>query len=189
MANPFQSQTGKAKAFRNRVTPISLAPFPQMPPGVMGNRPGDKEGWQQFAAGLDTWRRQVSQQITELFDKEDADATTNQIDTAVADVLASINTSLDAIRTSITALKALVTALTARVAALEAIESVVRYDHVQSVAIDQWTITHNKGKYPASIHLVDNSGTPFSGQAIEQTVNRVLISLGASYAGKASLLF
>ncbi len=121
------------------------------------------------------------------------DSSITDLNVKIAALVAQEASDISEVKASIAALEAnllaLIAALDARVTALELVDHVVRYNHVQVIALDTWPITHRLGKYPASIHLTDDVGVPFGAQAVEATNDQVVIYLGASYSGKASLLF
>lgn len=56
--------------------------------------------------------------------------------------------------------------------------------HEQMIAGAEWTINHNLGKYP-SITVVDSAGDECEGDVKHMTVNQVVITFSAAFAGRA----
>lgn len=60
------------------------------------------------------------------------------------------------------------------------------YTHTQASAAATWTITHNLGKYP-SVTIVDSGGDQVLGEVEYTSVNQLVVSFSAAFAGKAYL--
>lgn len=62
----------------------------------------------------------------------------------------------------------------------------VHYEHIQSIATDEWIIDHNLNKFP-SVTVVDSSGNMVYGDVSYPSSSRVVISFTAAFGGKAYL--
>lgn len=60
------------------------------------------------------------------------------------------------------------------------------YVHIQSIASEEWSITHNLGKYP-SITVVDSAGTIVYGTYEYISINEVKAHFSGDFSGKAYL--
>lgn len=60
------------------------------------------------------------------------------------------------------------------------------YEHVQGVAADQWTVTHNLGKYPC-VTVVDSAGTIVVCEVAYLDANTVRLTFTGAFAGRAYL--
>lgn len=60
------------------------------------------------------------------------------------------------------------------------------YLHVQEVASDTWTITHNLNRY-ASVTIIDSSNRRIIGNIEYLNANEIVVSFNGSFAGKAYL--
>lgn len=70
---------------------------------------------------------------------------------------------------------------------LEVIGEIVdTYVHTQSVAADEWTIVHNRNKYP-SVTIVDSAGSVVVGDVQYVDRNTVVLRFSGEFSGKAYL--
>jgi hypothetical protein len=76
--------------------------------------------------------------------------------------------------------------LTMSATALSSIGGDKTYTHDQVTPSALWSITHNLNKVP-SITIVDSSGREVEGEVEHVNLNSVILSFGASFAGKAYL--
>lgn len=59
------------------------------------------------------------------------------------------------------------------------------YTHVQSISSTTWLITHNLGKYPSGVMVVDSAGSEVSGLVTMINTNEIKIEFNAPFTGKA----
>jgi hypothetical protein len=64
----------------------------------------------------------------------------------------------------------------------------IKYAHIhdQGTPSNQWTITHNLGKYP-SVTIVDTANSEVIGEVDYLSNNQIKVSFSASFSGKAYL--
>lgn len=62
----------------------------------------------------------------------------------------------------------------------------VHYEHMQSIATDEWVIDHNLNKFP-SVTVVDSAGTVVYGEVYYPNKNKVIIKFMAAFSGRAYL--
>lgn len=60
------------------------------------------------------------------------------------------------------------------------------YEHSQMVPSDEWTITHNLGKYP-SVSIIDSGGTVVFGNVTYNNNNQITLRFSFEHSGKAYL--
>lgn len=60
------------------------------------------------------------------------------------------------------------------------------YNHQQIAPSAIWTVIHNLGKYP-SVTIADSGGNTVVGDVKHESLNKVVISFTAAFAGKAFL--
>lgn len=79
------------------------------------------------------------------------------------------------------------TALSARVAVLEGVTGPfpAPYEHDQMVASATWTVTHNMGREPAAVSVIDSAGTVVLGGVQHIDSNSLRLLFSAPFAGKA----
>lgn len=62
----------------------------------------------------------------------------------------------------------------------------VSYLHNQSLASDEWVITHNLGKYP-SVTVVDSANDEVEGSINYVSINQLIVTFSAPFSGRAFL--
>ena len=67
------------------------------------------------------------------------------------------------------------------------LEELQTYTHIQSVGNSTWTISHNFGRLPANIFVLDSANTEIYGEIQNPDNNTTLILFGSAISGKAIL--
>lgn len=59
------------------------------------------------------------------------------------------------------------------------------YVHDQTLALDEWHVVHNLGKFP-SVTVMDSAGTEVEGQVTHNSINDCTLNFTAPFSGEAT---
>lgn len=65
--------------------------------------------------------------------------------------------------------------------------SLLGYTHIQGSPATDWVVTHNLGRYPSAIAVIDSGGTLCVGAVVHDSINQLTISFGAAFSGRAEV--
>lgn len=188
--NPFASQQGTSQAIRLRVTPFAMPTIPQPSVGMIGPRPEAEPAWRDYHQRLQQWTRQLSQGITEAFDKRGLDEATSNVDAQIKAVQEAFTIGQAATDKDVAALKKSLALLQAQADAIsKAIGGMVRVRFDFPSPLTVWVMPHNRGIEPVAVSLYDPAGVHFDSLDYNNGLNEYRAEHGAAYPGFAILSF
>lgn len=62
------------------------------------------------------------------------------------------------------------------------------YRHSQGVASASWSVTHNLGRYPSAVTVIDSGGTIVEGAITYNSLNQITLDFSSAFGGKAYII-
>lgn len=176
-------------------TDVIVPEFPQLPSRLT------EETIRQFREEMDRWRAGLQAQFPVPQATATATATpatstdvSEQIKTALAEAIASINNQIDSalssVNSKISQIEASITNTNSNGSLTEGdVRQIIRDSHYiysQGVPSAVWTITHNLGWHP-QVAVVDSMGNLVNGDVVYTSENELRVTFYSPFSGKAYL--
>lgn len=64
-------------------------------------------------------------------------------------------------------------------------DGTMQFVHDQAIPSTLWTVTHNLGRRPAAVSIIDSGDNEVEGEVQHSGVNELVVSFGSAFSGKA----